>query len=443
MEIKKKIVGLIEFLNVGVWRTQNYTGFKGWFYRIIRIVLIVVKEIEKDKITLKSSAITYLSILSIVPLVAIVFGISKGFGLEGLIETELDRLFLGQEVVKDAIFGFAQKMLENTQGGVIVGVSIVVLLFTVMRLMNNIEDVFNSIWGKQRSRNLIRKLTDYLALLVFAPIIIVMSSGVTFYIENKIRTLGQNNEMEVLLTPLATVLVFLSPFVLIWLLFTMIYVIMPNVSVKFQNGLIAGVIAGSLFQLLQWGFINFSFIMGNYGAVYGGLAVLPLFFVFTQLSWTTVFVGGELSYALQVEGEYIPEEKDVKFSYDEQRRISLLTMKAIVKRFKIGEEPYTKMSLSRSLDIPHRFVSNSINRLVSAGVLTKSLPEEVGYHVYIPSIDINVIDVSYIINKLDNSGEACLYNGDENEEFVSVNKTIGDLREELENSQSNKLLKDL
>jgi len=438
-----KLKEVLTFVKVGIWKSKGKKGIQSILLRVVRIILILIREIGKDQIVLKSSATAYLSILSTVPIVALIFGISKGFGLEGLIEEELDKLFLGQEIVKESIFDFAQKMLDGTQGGIIVGVSVIVLFYTVMKLLNNIEEVFNGIWGKQRSRNLIRKFTDYLTLLVIAPIFVILSSGVTIFIENNIRKIGAQVEIENLITPFAVFVVKLSPFVLIWLLFTMIYVIMPNVKVKFVNGLIAGVVAGTIFQITQWGFINFSFLMGNYGAVYGGLAVLPLFFIFSQLSWTVIFIGGELSYAIQVEPDYIPEEKDVHFSYREKQRIALVVMGAIVVAFRDGKVPYTKMVLAKELNVAHRFVSNEINRLVAAGLLVKSLPDGETNHIYVPSIDINVITLQSICDILDDYGAAGLYKSENNAAFTSVNQTMDRIKTEITDSSSNKLLKDL
>lgn len=442
MNAKAYLKESLEYIHSDIWKTEEIKGIRGFWNKLLRIVLILIYEVKKDRIPLKASATTYLSILSTVPMVAIVFAISKGFGLEDLIEKELNRLFLGQKVVKDAIFGYAQNMLDNTQGGIIVGVSVVVLIFTAMRLLNNIEEVFNDIWGKQRSRNLIRKFTDYLALLIVAPILIVLSSGVTIFVEKKLRAISENSAFEGVMTPVASFFVQLSPFVLIWLLFTLIYIIMPNVRVNFKSGFIAGIIAGSLFQVLQWGFINFSFLMGNYGAVYGGLAVLPLFFMFSQLSWTIVFIGGELSYALQVEAEFIPEEKDIMFSYAERKKISLSVMHAIVKAFENGDSPYSKMSLAKHLDIPHRFVSNAVNRLVLCGVLTKSLSDEDGEHVYLPSLDINRIDLDYVMSKIEEHGVGGLYD-ERNEGISHINSQMTQLKEEQKKSKYNKLLKDL
>jgi membrane protein len=448
MSIKQKIFdwqakfkSLANYLKVDIWKSTKTEGLKGYGLKWVKIAIITAKEFNKDKIVLQSSALTYLSILSIVPLVAMIFGISKGFGIENLIESELDKIFLGQEVVKDAIFGFAKNMLNNTKGNLIVGVSIVVLFFTVMRLLNNIEDVFNNIWGKKTARNLIRKFTDYLAMIVVAPILIILSSGVTIMVENQLRRIAQSVQVEEYVIPLVFFIVKYSPFLLIWLLFTMIYVIMPNTKVKIKSGLIAGVIAGSMFQFLQRGFIDLSFLMSNYGVVYGGLAVLPLFFIFNQLSWTIVFIGGELSFAHQTVDEYIPDQKDIGFSQAEKRKIALLVVHTIVKGFEIGEHPLTKRVLSEQLKIPHRFVSDAVNQLLKAGVLTKSIMSDTSRHVYLPSIDINKIDIQYVARHLDEFGEQIICTHEEAVEVIS--NALGGMNEEFSNSKSNKLLKDI
>lgn len=449
MSIKERIIAVrewvqdqLDFLKIGIWKSTDHTGWKGFRLKWLKIIIITAKEFVKDKVPLQASALTYLSILSIVPLVAMIFGIAKGFGIETLIQKELDKIFFGQDVVKDFIFEFAQNMLNNTKGDVIVGVSIVVLFFTVMRLLNNIEDVFNSIWGKQTSRNLIRKFTDYLAMIVVAPILIILSSGVTILIEKQLKLFAQTVQVEEYINPLLVLLVQFSPFLLIWLLFTMIYVIMPNTKVNLKSGLIAGVIAGTLFQMIQQAFITFSFLMSNYGAVYGGLAVLPLFFIFTQLSWTIVFVGGELSYAHQTVDEYIPDEKEIDFSQNEKNKIALLIVHHIVKAFENGSSPFTKKEISDLINVQHRFVSDMINKLVKGGVLIKSIMAEKNRHVYLPSKDINKIDIQFVYQQLEMWGEKIIQR-QHDPSMEELSKALSGLNEEVTKSKYNKLLKDI
>lgn len=442
MKIISKTKEAADFVKSEIWKSMETDGWKAFRLKVLKILIITAKEFKKDNIVLQASALTYLTILSIVPVVAMIFGISKGFGIENVIRKELDNIFLGQEVVKETIFEFAHNLLANAKGGVIIGVSIVVLFFTVMKLLNNIEMVFNSIWGKQKGRILIRKFTDYLAVLVISPILIILSSGVTIFVQNQLQVIGQNGEMEALVTPVAAFFVKLSPYVLIWLLFTMIYVIMPNTKVKLVNGLIAGVIAGTMFQLVQKGFITFSFLMGNYGAVYGGLAVLPLFFIFCQLSWVIVCIGGELSYAIQKVDEYIPDETDIKFSMAEKNKIALLIVHAVVKAFEKDKEPWTKRELSVKLQIPHRFVSNAVNRLVHAGILVRSLSDKSANYVYLPALDINQIDINLVYKKLADDGDKNIHKSNI-KSIPSLEKSLSQLSADMKQSKGNKLLKDI
>jgi len=442
MDVKEKTKAASEFIKSEIWKSTETEGWKGFRLRILKVLIITAKEFKKDKIVLQASALTYLTILSIVPVVAMIFGISKGFGIENLIRNELDKIFLGQEVVKDAIFEFAQNMLSNTKSGLIIGVSIVVLFFTVMKLLNNIEDVFNNIWGKLKGRNIIRKFTDYLALIVISPILIILSSGVTIFVQNQLQIIGGNGEIASVVSPVGAFFVQLSSYMLIWLLFTMIYVIMPNTKVKFGNGLIAGVIAGTMFQLVQKGFITFSFLMGNYGVVYGSLAALPLFFIFCQLSWVIVCIGGELSFAIQKVDEYIPDETDIKFSISEKKKIALLIVHAIVKAIENNEEPWTKRALSIKLEIPHRFVSNTVNRLVSAGILARSLSDKGSNYVYLPALDINKIDISLVYKKLEDDGDRKLHKS-KVKTLSSIEESLKMIQSDIDKSKGNKLMKDI
>jgi len=442
MKLKKRISEIREFLERGIWKMGHVEGVRGLLYRWLRIIIITAKEFTKDKIVLKASAVAYLSILSVVPIVAMIFGISKGFGLEISIQSELAKLMPGQEVVMNQTFIFAQKMLDNAKGGVIAGISILVLFFTVMRLLNNVEAVFNSIWGEQTSRTWLRKFTDYLAIVTVAPILIIVSSSLTVFMATQIQGIGERFELVGYVTPFVQFLIQLSSYILIWLLFTLVYVIMPNTKVRFTSGIVGGVIGGTMFQFVQWGFINFQVGVASYNTIYGSLAALPLFFIFTQLSWTIVFIGGEISYAFQAADTYIPDEKNIKFSALGKKKIALVVLKSIVKSFEKGDKPYNKRQLSENLDIPHRFVSDAINHLVSSGVLTKSIAEKNERHVYLPSIDINKLDIQYVTHKLDEHGIQDFY-ANKNGSFESINQSLATMNEQLDKSSANKLLKDL
>lgn len=432
---------LIKFITVDIWKIKNVKGSKLIWHRWLKIIIITIKEIQKDDIALKSSAITYFSVLSIVPVFAVIFGIAKAFGFAIDLKEELAKFFVGQEVVMNQTFLYAQKMLDTAQGGLIAVISVVFLIYTVMRLLDSIEAVFNSIWNGLSQRTWVRKFTDYFAIVALAPILIMLASGMTVFIATQVKTYSHEGEVLELVAPAILFLLKLVPYVVIWMLFTLIYIIMPNTKVSFRSGMLAGIIAGTIFQLLQFGFITFQVGVARYNAIYGSLAALPLFLIFTQLSWMIVFIGGELSFAIQTVKTYIPDDKKMDMSINQKRKIGLLITHCIVKNFERGSIPLTMPEISESIKIPLRFINELVTVLKNAGVIIESNIAEKLEVVYLPSIDINKLSFNYVFQKLNNVG-ADEFFLEENKTLNKIEKALKELNMDIEKSHSNKLLKD-
>lgn len=437
----KILTNISNFLKIDIWKIKNARGYRLLFHKWIKVFVITVKEIKKDEIGLKSSAITYFSVLSIVPVFAVIFGIAKAFGFEVDLKHELAKFFEGQEVVMNQTFIYAQKMLDGAQGGLIAVISILFLIYTVMRLLNSIEDVFNSIWNGLAPRTWVRKFTDYLAIVLLAPILIILSSGITVYITTQLRFISQEAHMLELVKPALHFLLSFASYLVIWLLFTLLYIIMPNTKVSFKSGALAGIISGTVFKLLQLGFITFQVGVARYNAIYGSLAALPLFLIFTQLSWMVVFIGGELSFAIQTVKTYIPDDEKMDMSINQRRKIGLLITHCVVKSFEKGSIPLTKNEISEILHIPVRFIYDITEKLVTSGILVESKVAEKLEEVYLPSIDINKLNFNYVFHKLNHAGAEgfCIEN---NEILDQINEALSDLNMDLEKSPYNKLLKD-
>ncbi|MEQ9290547.1 MAG: YihY/virulence factor BrkB family protein [Cyclobacteriaceae bacterium] len=440
--MKVPVKQIIQFLTIDIWKTKGIQGGKARLYRWIKIFIITGKEIAKDKVFIQASALTYFSILSIVPVIATIFGISKGFGFGKDLKGELGKFFKGQEEILEQTFVYAQNMLDNAKGGVIAGIGIVLLIYVVMRLLNNIESAFNTIWHIKQPRSWVRKFTDYFGIVVFAPILLFVSNSLTVFIRTQITAISREIEVLGFVEPIVIFFLNLSPYFVMWILFILVYMIMPNTKVKFKSATIAGIIAGTLFQLTQWGFITFQIGVSNYNAIYGSFAALPLFLIFMQISWTIVFIGGEISFAHQNVDRYVPDDSSMELSYERKRKTVLLVMSLIVKKFENGEIPLTKVEVSDALQIPYRFVADVMNDLVHAGVLFRSKVNQKEVDVYLPAIDIHKITVEYVFNKLDKDGlnSVCIR---ENEAMSKIDKTVDQISEELKTSSANVLIKDL
>ncbi|MBN1870679.1 MAG: YihY/virulence factor BrkB family protein [Candidatus Omnitrophica bacterium] len=396
----------INFLQTDIWRIRASTlsGQKSFWIRQLRIFLLAARGFAEDKCQLRASALTFFSLLSIVPVLAMAFGIAKGFGFEKLLERKLMTQLQGQEEVATKIIGFAQSFLEQTQGGLIAGVGIVILFWTVIKVLGNIEDSFNDIWGIKKARTFGRKFSDYLSIMLVCPILFIMSSSATVLIVSKVALII---EKLAFLGPVRTLIITsmqILPYAVIWVMFTFIYIFMPNTKVNFRSGLMAGIIAGTIYQIIQWAYITFQIGMSKYGAIYGSFAALPLFLVWLQISWLVVLMGAEISFAEQNVDTYEFEADSLKVSNVFKKLLALNITHVCIKAFHKGETPPTATQLSRDLEIPVRLVRQVIFELIEAGVLSEVKLDGVQLIGYHPARDIDDLTIQNVVDSLDRRG---------------------------------------
>jgi len=435
---------VLHFITEDIWRipTQKLPKTKSFLIKQLRTVLLALKGFNEDKCTLQASAMTYFSALSIVPVIALVFAIAKGFGFEQVLEKRLIETFREQQEVLNWVMQFAQSMLESTKGGMIAGIGIVFLFWSVMKLLGNIERSFNDIWGIKKSRVFIRKFTDYISIFIIAPIFIILSSSSTVFISAFIK--NPSIEMAVLqyATPFLSFLVQLTPYMLIILLLTFMYAVMPNTKVKFRSALFAGLVAGIAFQLLQWGYVTFQVGVSRYNAIYGSFAALPLFLVWLQLSWIIVLFGGELSFAAQNVGKYEQEIGSDDISYRQRLTFLLLITTFVVKRFEQGEKPYAAVEIAEKLQLPRRLVNSLIFQLVESGVFSEINTDSDNAFAYQPAEDIHKLTLSYVMQKLQSWGKTD-YEVPGSIELQEISEAIEVFHQTIAQAPQNRLLKDI
>jgi membrane protein len=259
MAKKSRINDAIRFLKSDIWRISldEVTPVRAFFLRQLQIMIVAVRGMHDDKLFLQASALTFYTLLSLVPVIAMAFGIATGFGLEKYLEAELARAFAGREEIFEAVLGFARSLLEATRGGLMAGIGLIILFYTVMRVLSYIEDSFNDIWQVKQPRSVARKFTDYFSMMLIGPIFIILSNLFTVFFTTQIDKITENITLLGYISPLIMFFVQLIPFLLIWFVFTILYMVMPNTRVNFSSALVAGIIAGTLFQFVQWGYIHF------------------------------------------------------------------------------------------------------------------------------------------------------------------------------------------
>jgi membrane protein len=278
-KIKSKHIEIINFLRTGIWtmHRNNLSGIKGILLHVLRIFVLTFRKFENDNCILRASALTFYTFLSIVPVLALAFGISKGFGFEPMLERFLIERFLFHEEALTRIISFAQDLLEKTKGGVIAGVGVTILFWTVIKVLTHIERSLNQIWNVEKARNMGRKFNDYFAFILICPGVIILHSSLSVFITVQVETIMQKVELIGIFSPVIFSLLKILPYALIWIILTYIYKSIPFTEVKILSAVVAGIFAGTVFQLAQWAYIYFQVGVAQYNAIYGSFAAIPSF----------------------------------------------------------------------------------------------------------------------------------------------------------------------
>jgi membrane protein len=376
-----------------------------------------------------------------------VFGIAKGFGFEERVESVITENFQGEEKnaqreVVEKVISFAKKLLDEAKGGVVAGIGVVFLLWSIIKLLGNIENAFNTIWGVKTPRSLGRRFCDYPSIMLFCTILMGSSSSLTVFVAGKIDEIIKQYEAFSFIGPFVDFMISLTPYIMVWAAFIFIFVFMPNTKVRLRSGLFAGIIAGTIFQIVQFIYIKFQIGVAKYGAIYGSFAALPLFLIWLQVSWFVVLFGGELSFAHQNVDTYEFEPDCLKASNRFKKKVSLWIAQMLVKNFCNEKPPSKAEDISHDLEIPIRLTRLLLFDLVEAGILSEVKVNGGKDVAYQPGVDVNKLSVEYVVNALETNGKADVPVGDSHE-IERLTDCLDSFKEDLKNSPANVLLKDL
>ncbi|MFC1666588.1 YihY/virulence factor BrkB family protein, partial [Candidatus Omnitrophota bacterium] len=435
---------IINFLKTDIWRIRlkNLPFAKSFLIKQIRIILLALRGFNEDKCQLRASALTFYSLLSIVPLVAMAFGIAKGFGFDNLLEKQLLGKFPGQEDVLVQIVDFARRLLDNTKGGIVAGVGVAILFWTVIKVLSNIERSFNDIWGIKEQRSMGRKFSDYLSIMLLCPILVIMSSSVTVFVSTQVALITQKISLLGVFSPVTSFTLKLLPYCVIWVLFSFIYIFMPNTKVNFKSGMLAGIAAGTIYQLAQWTYINFQVGAAKYNAIYGSFAALPLFLVWLQLSWLIVLFGAEISFAHQNVDTYELEPDCLRISYSFKKLFSLQIMHLLIKNFSKVDKAFTATQISHILEMPIRLVRQILYELVDSGVVSEMSTGKYKQIAFQPACDIGTLTIKRIVDAIEKRGSDNIH-AVETKELKRLSASLEVFNDLIDKSSANVLLKDI
>ncbi len=440
--MSKIILKIINFIKADIWRIRLNTipPGKSFLIKQTRIVLLAFRGFDEDKCRLRASALTFYSLLSIVPILAMLFGIAKGFGLEKVLERQLLEKMPGQEQVINKMIAFSNSLLKNTHGGVIAGIGVAILFWTVIKVLSDIEYSFNDIWGVKKARPIGRKICDYLSVMLICPLLIIIASSATVFIISQITAIIQKLALlEIFSTAIFFILKWL-PYCIIWILFTFLYIFMPNTKVKFSSALVAGIIAGTVYQIVQTIYISCQIGVAKYNAIYGSFAALPLFLIWLQLSWLIILFGAEISFAHQNVDtyEFEPDCKNISRHY--KNLLSLQITHKLVHNFINETTPVTVDEIAHNLEIPIRIVREILYELIESGIIAETKitnNSEIGYQ---PARPIEILSIKYVIDAIEHKGAADVP-VKQTECLKTLSESLKNFSQLIEKSSYNKLLK--
>ena len=405
-----------------------------WLVQQYRLLFYTARGLVEHGTLVRSAALTFYTLMSLVPLLALVFAVVKGFGLaDGLVEN-LYELFPQHPETVDYIVGFAENALARTQGGVVAAVGLVMLFWAVIRVFGSIENAFNNIWEVKVERSIARQWTDYIAVVMIVPVLWILANAVGNYIE---QVLGLYDKWYF------TTLSRLASMVVIWTMFTLLYLIIPNARVRFQSALMAGIVAGTIFLLFQWGYVYVQRWMTSYNAVYGSFAALPLFLIWMQTSWEILLFGGELSFAYQNISRFAEERESLRISYDQRRKVLLAVMILVARNFRDHGGTLPTDEIRKRLGLPTRIVNDILFQLVQAGQLIAVRSGDGEREVaFAPAHDLSSTTVYGILEAVERTGQTTLDLG-QTPELARMNREVESLKKEVLHSPNNVRLTDL
>lgn len=399
LKFKRLLVTIRLFIQEELWNDTN-TGY--WMSRVnslVRILIISYQRFLAIQFPTQAAALTYFSLVSIVPVFAIAFAIAKGFNLQERLYEQLILNFESQKYIVTQIIEFTDKILETVSGGLLAGVSLLFILWSLIKVMSTIENAFNQVWEIKKERTWIRKFTDYMAIAFVTPIFLILAGSVNVFLASALKDALAIFGMDQTLGFFVDMFSFFLPYMMIWLAFSFFFMAMPNTRIPFKSAFFAAIISGSLFQLTQLGYIYFQIGVSKSNAVYGSFAAIPLFFVWMQISWRIILLGVVISYAHR--NNHV---KQVTFNPKQSLKSQLATAIAvwnyIREDFQNDQSVLTENELFEKSGLSLNEVNRAIERLKNADLIHEALFGEDENIGYLPNFNPTLLTESQVRERI-------------------------------------------
>lgn len=406
--------------------------------RLLRLLYVTLRDLMGGQLSLRAMSLVYTTLLSLVPLIAVSFSVLKGFGVHNQVEPILFNFLAplgpsGAEV-GEQIIGF----VDNVKAGVLGSIGLAFLLYTVISLIQKIEESFNYVWQVERLRSFSQRFSNYLSVILVGPLLVFSALGITASVMSLevVQQLMQTEPFGRLFAMAAG----LVPYFLITAAFTFIYIFIPNTRVKVGAAVAGALLGGVLWQSTGWAFATFIASSARYAAIYSGFAILILLLIWMYLSWVILLLGAQVAFYVQNPQYLVRDHVRLVISSRLKERLGLDLMFHIARNHYRNEPPWTVTALTDQLRVPGEPVQQLLDTLVAAGYLAETAEEP---PAYLPSQDISTVTVADLLAGLARAGESPYLKEEDLPAVAAVDRAVDQAREARVQSLEGRTLKDL
>ena len=375
---------------------------------VYSVIYTSIKHFWLDDCYTKSSVLTFYTLQSLVPFFALIIAIAKGFGLDHYVLKQITEFFKEQKEPIQIATNIAYSALENTKTGFVLGLGILLIIWANINLLSYIEVTLNYIWREQTTRTFFRKISDYLSAIILCPLLFVVSSSLTAYLQTEIIQLQRVSPVLETLGFYFLYLLKVGSWFLSCLLFFLLYFLIPNSKTFIWPRIIAAVFAGSIFQIWQIIYFKLQIHIFSYNVVYGAFAILPLLLIWLQVSWLIVLAGAEIAATIENRSFYGFRNNKFENVKINKHQLGMIIMYEVLKSFRAGSPAETDTEISQTLQIPLVIIRSILTVLVGGNILSmvKNNDGTLGYH---PFRDPSVLTIKNVCDTIDNQETNDLY----------------------------------
>ena len=370
---------------------EDWHGLKGRFFSIFQFIYSISTNFSTHQGPLRAAALTYTTVLSLVPFLAIAFSVLKGLGAQNALEPLLQQVAGDSEETISRLIAYVNNTNMKSMGAI----GLVMLIVTVISLMGSIEEAFNAVWGVRETRSLHRRFSDYLSVVIVGPILLLAATSMTSSLQSQwmLQWLIQNTYLGDAILLLFRFLPYLS----VWIAMVFLYIFIPNTRIRLSSALTGGVIAGTAWELAQWGYFHFQVGVANYNAIYGTLAAVPIFLVWIYTSWIIVLFGLEIVFAHQHRGHGLFGSGSLRLTAAAREELALALLVQVNLHFRKGGIPPSAQYLADELNLPLLPLEAVFDELERLGYLVATTGSESGW---LPARDPSEVQVSEVVGAL-------------------------------------------